>query len=401
MSKQTVAKPATPEELIAELGVLSDEIESAIPWNEEHGYVKPELVQLLRDRGFFDILVAKEFGGLDLGPGPALPIFEEMFAIDASAAWVTLIPNLHNRQLNLLPFDDAADLAADGVPTLAGQAAPTGTAERVEGGYRVSGHWEYGSGIHNADLVLGGAMVTENGVRALGPDGAPIAMLVLMPIADVKLAGNWDVLGLKASGSLDYEVTDLFVPEKMTAVMSAVPQFKWGGSNALLGMAGWLVYSHTVIELGLGRRLLDEMAAHAGIPNRRGRLADSEVFRMKFAEAESSFRAARAWVYEVWSGIQASMDAGEEVSTRQITDARAVLLFANRSNKANADWAFDEAGGKSLRAGAINRWFRDIRAAGQHNQVSRKFYGDIARDYLGEADGMVWSPQQLVKKEHA
>jgi len=398
VGNEVLTKPSTPQEFIAELGALSETIQASIPWNEENGRVSPEIVALLQERGFFNLLSAKEFGGSDLSPFESLAVFEEFFSIDAVTAWITMIPNVHNKQLQLLPFENAAAICADGVPVLAGQAAPTGTAERVEGGYIVTGHWEYGSGIQNADLVLGGAMITENGVRSLNADGAPQAIMVFMPAAEVQLAGNWDVLGLRASGSFDYEVKDLFVPDAMVVIGNTVPVMKWGGKSALLGMTGWLVHSHSVIDLGLGKRLIDEISVFASTPNRRGRLADSELFRRRYAEAVSAYRSARSWMYSIWEDIERTLDAGEEPTTQQHTDARAALLLLSRANKTNADWIFEEAGGKSLRAGVINRWFRDIKAAGQHNQVSRKFYNDVARDYLGEADGMVWSPNALVKK---
>jgi alkylation response protein AidB-like acyl-CoA dehydrogenase len=385
-------------DLIARARALAPLLEAEAPASEAAGQLTERVIEALRADGFLDLLGAAEFGGLDLGPFDSLRVVEELFAIDASVGWIVMVQNTQLKGLNLLPYDTVKAMYANGTPGLAGQGAPGGRAERVEGGYRVSGHWSYASNILHADFVSGTAMVTQNGQPVLGETGTPRMVRLTVERDKVELKGNWDVLGLKASGSLDFEVHDLFVPDEfVTTSAEAATAAKWSAKPQLISIVGWLPWSHTSPELGLGRRILDEIAAFARKPSSRGgRLADDEVFRANYAKAEAAFRSAHAWIYQIWAGIQETVDRGETPTRWQYTQARTALLHAHEVNADNAAFAFREGGGTALRSGVLQRVVRDEMAAGQHLMLSRKWWGEVARDLLGEAEGMEWSALQLV-----
>ncbi|MEU1165618.1 acyl-CoA dehydrogenase family protein, partial [Streptomyces sp. NPDC005921] len=305
MANSTPFVVRSADDLIAGLDEIASQLAADPGADEDARQISQNAFSLLRAGGYTDMLAASEFGGLDLGPLDAMRVIERLSEIDVAAGWTTMILNSHLKDLHLLDRAAAEKLYAAGPPRIAGQGAPTGRAERVEGGYRVTGHWSYGSAFPFADFVATVAVVVENGKPVTLPSGAPDVLFFVTPKDNVVDEGNWDVLGLRASASNDYVMTDVFVPEEMTRPNLFGSGFQWGGRSALLTWIGWLMWDHTAVELGLGRRLLDELAAYARQASaRRGRLADSPVFSSEFARAEAAFRSAHAWVYRVWEDVQ-------------------------------------------------------------------------------------------------
>jgi alkylation response protein AidB-like acyl-CoA dehydrogenase len=382
----------TVDDLLAGLDEIAPALVADPDADEDARQISRKAHDLLEAGGYTSMLAASEFGGRDLGPLDGLRVIERLSEIDVAAAWVTMILNSHLKDLHYLDRAAAEKLYTAGPPKIAGQGAPTGKAERVEGGYRVTGRWSYGSALPFADFVSTAAMVVENGKPVTLPSGAPDVILFVTPKENVSDDGNWDVLGLRASASNDYSMTDVFVPEEMARRNLFQSEYQWGGRSALVTMTGWLLWDHTSIELGLGRRLLDELAAYARQASaRRGRLADSPVFISDFARAEASFRSARAWVYRLWEDAQTTVDGDRPLSRAHLTNLRAALLHVHDVNERNASFVFRQAGGASLRSGPLQRLYRDVMAAGQHIMLTTSSYIDCGRDYLGEAEGQRWS----------
>lgn len=385
------------EDLLAGLDEIAPQLAANPVADEDAGQISQNAYDLLESGGYTTMLAAAEFGGLDLGPLDGMRVIERLSEIDVAAGWITMILNSHLKDLHILDQAVAEKLYAAGPPRIAGQGAPTGQAERVEGGYRVTGRWSYASALPFADFVIGLAVVVEDGAPVTLPSGGPDVIFFVTPKDNVSDDGNWDVIGLRASASNDYSMTDVFIPDEMTRANVFQAAFPWGGRSALLTWVGWLMWDHTSVELGLGRRLLDELAAYARQSStRRGRLVDSPVFSSEFARSEAAFRSAHAWVYRVWEDIQATVDADRPVSRAQLTDARAALLHIHDVNERNASFVFRQAGGASLRPGTLQRLCRDAMAAGQHLLLSTASYIDCGRDYLGEAEGQQWSFYNLV-----
>ncbi len=116
------------------------------------------------------------------------------------------------------------------IPTAAGSGGINGTAERIEGGYRVTGHYLFASGARHADWLLGGAPVVN------GEPGDVIMFVVPAEDATIHL-DTWDVAGLKGSGSCDFSVTDLFIPDELTWSRTALVQGTPNRGGPIFGSA--------------------------------------------------------------------------------------------------------------------------------------------------------------------
>ena len=96
---------------------------------------------------------------------------------------------------------------------IAGSGAPDGRAERVAGGYRVTGRWRYASGAHYASTFTANCIVTRSGAPQLDASGAPLIRAMAFPPGAVRILPSWQVSGMRGTGSHDFEVADVFVPE--------------------------------------------------------------------------------------------------------------------------------------------------------------------------------------------
>lgn len=385
------------DEMIARIERAAPDIQADAVENEHTGRLSDRTIELLDEIGALDALVPAEYGGVDLTIYDTLRVYEALSYVDSSTGWVAMIPGVQGKGLLLLDDVVRDELAVDGYPFVAGHGAPLGRAVATDGGYIISGHWSYGSGLLHADTVTGGVIMVDDNGPVLDDQGQPNVFLFFTPVSNVRLAGNWDVLGMRATGSVDYVLTDVFVASEHTTGNPFTKPLGGDGQAKLLGFTGWIMSVHCAVPLGTGRRLLDELAAFAGRPSSRGaRLAESPQFRHAYGRAEAAYRSARAFMYEAFSDVQARLDRGEVATRRDLTNMRAASVLIHDVNVDNATFALRESGGTGLRDGQLQRVYRDIMAMGQHLQASQPTWGEVARDYLGDAEDLNWVINQLV-----
>jgi indole-3-acetate monooxygenase len=284
-------------------------------------------------------------------------------------------------------------------PVIAGQGAPNGRAQRVPGGYRLTGRWSYGSGLRHADHIHTGAWVFEDGQQRLVPGTTnPERRIFIVPKEKATLGDNWDVIGLRATGSIDYALDDVFVPEEWTHDPAETVTTR-GGSFYRIGQLGMGTIGHTGFALGVTRRALDELRAIAVSKTLRPgvTMSDGESFREDYATAEAKLRAARAFVFEAWHDVESEIARGNPMGQRQITLIRLALMNVTDVGIEVCNFAFRAAGGNGLRAGDLQRCVRDMQAGGQHLLVSPMILRDCGTELLGRADGKVWATMGLIR----
>lgn len=174
----------------------------------------PEVAARLREAGMFRLMMPKAWGGPELSPAEQVEVIEQLAMANSSAAWCVMIGCDSGFFAGYL--DDAA--GREIYPRLdmatAGSILPNGRAERVDGGFRVTGQWPFGSGISHADVIALTCRLYEKGVPLMGPKATPVTCTMLTPAAGVEIVDNWHTTGMRGTGSSDYRVTDLFVLER-------------------------------------------------------------------------------------------------------------------------------------------------------------------------------------------
>jgi alkylation response protein AidB-like acyl-CoA dehydrogenase len=364
------------------VGVTADE-----RWREgdELRRLPSDLAAALIGTRLFQAWVPLVYGGDQRGVLEVLDAIEAASYRDGSFGWCAMIGVTTSLLAAHLPPDWATEIYGDPAACTGGFAMPQGQARPVAGGLRVTGRWPWGSGTDHCTWIGGGAMVVDaDGHRAPRPDGLA-APFVFFRRDEVELLDTWDVMGMRATGSTDYQVHDVLVPEGRWAQPQALapvvdaPLYRFPFLAALaLGVCS--------VSLGLARRAHDELVELARVkrPSQSHRtLAERSAVQADVAEAEAAFRSARAFVREQ---VGAAWETAEQgplgVDARR--DLRLAATNATRRATAAVDLMYDAAGGSAVhREAPFERIFRDAHVATQHAMVSSRTLEALGRVALG------------------
>jgi indole-3-acetate monooxygenase len=373
---------------------VSDEAERS----ESLGQLSEPTLAALHHSGMFHLLVPKCYGGLEAGIVESLEVIELLCEADGSTGWVMMACNVAmGTAATFLPKAGADAVFGTQIPLIAGQGAPRGRAIVDGNGYRVTGRWSYGSGVLHAEYLHTGAMVYENNV-------AREALTFIVPIEHVKILGNWNVIGLRATGSVDYSLNDVYVPKEFThSPNTFVPER--GSDMYRLGIVGLSPIAHGAFAIGVGRHVLKELAVFASSSDALpGPLKDSpsrESFQEKYGAAEGKLRAGRAFMYEIYHEAENTILRGNPISTRQLSLMRLSLNTVTVAAAEACTFAYHIVGGAGLRDSVIQRCVRDMMAASQHRIVSDFMLRECAREILGWAKGKMWTSYGLIDPPQA
>ncbi|GAB3690030.1 acyl-CoA dehydrogenase family protein [Nocardiopsis oceani] len=318
-------------------------------------------VRALRDSGAFLASLPHELGGYEFSPRQVIDTIARITYADASAGWAYMAVQMVTGTTAAYLGPEAArdlypDPAADAYALVAGQGTKLGKAVKVDGGYRISGHWHFASGITMASHVHTAAWCEETGQ----------ALVFTLPVEQAEPVDNWDVMGLCATASIDYLCDDVFVPDTHVYEASTM-DVRIGGAVYRMGLANMAGVCHTGWAFGVGRRMLDEMrllvAQKTGTP---GASVDTQQFHAEYAMAEAKLRAAQAFSDRVWAANEETLGRGEHLSTEQETHTRLMLNNATWSVHEVGETVYKWAGTAALRRGDLQRYFRDLHAGTQH-----------------------------------
>lgn len=394
MNVSVLPRPASEvpaSEFHARLDVLLPLIEARAEEAEGLGHLTDDVVAAFRDGGFYSILFPREVGGAELPLVDAMSIFERISHAHGSAGWCVCVNNMEGAVLAMHINDQGVERVFGKGPdiTVAGNGVPRGFARPVEGGYMIRGNWAYGSGIQHAEWIHSGCFVTDASGKEMItlPNGQPKIVITHHPRSTVKLRGNWDVLGLRATGSFDYTLADgmdeLFVPFDTTYDFDGAKLLR-GGPQGTLGLVGYSAWAHTSWAIGVGRRILDELVKV--IRQRKdafGAGVDSASFKFQFAQAEARYRAARALVYETWRAVSETCQRGENPSFEEVTMIKLSLRHIHDVISDVGTFCHRSARGAALHNTAMQRFYRDIHSGTQHILMADQIVEECGRALLG------------------
>ena len=213
-----------------------------------------EVVLALEEAGIFKAFVPRRFGGYEIDVATLLDITVTIAEGCMSTAWVSNFWMSHNYMLCHFPPETLQKIYAKQAFTKCPVTnSPTGKAHPVEGGYRVSGRWPWGTGITHADWVILHCVPQDD----TGP------MLVLIPAEQVVSANNWACVGMVGTGSHDIIVEDVFVPHEHCEPIAGIWVGRSRGANWLdsptyrLPMLPMLTLTAAMPALGGARRALE------------------------------------------------------------------------------------------------------------------------------------------------
>lgn len=276
----------------------------------EQRYVSADFVARLKELGIYRAATPVRFGGAPLPPATFLRLVERISTVDGSAGWVASF-GAQTVYLAPLPPDTQAQLYVDGPDLVfAGALFPVQPATPTANGFRVSGRWKFASGCMAADVICVG--IPGDDSTAGKPRGA------LLRPGQLEIVRDWDVVGMRGTGSFDLVVDDVEIGREWTFIRGGQPAideplFRYPAIS-------YAAQALSVVSAGVARAALDHAeevgggrASITGAP----KLADRAYYRHGIAEAEAELRAARAYFYEAAEEAWAAIEAGDPVSDRQ------------------------------------------------------------------------------------
>jgi len=335
----------------------------------------------LAEAGLFRLWLPEGLGGPELSPMEFMTVVEAVSALDGSVGWLVGNGGGMSRIGGYLPEPIAREWFADPRTfVVVGATGTLGAAQKVPGGYRVTGRWPFGSGAHHGTRFMGLASTKD----ADGRDEP--ALCCYFDRKDVLIHDTWRVSGLRGTGSCDFEVRDLFVPEEHAHLFIGHPATQPGAIYRLpaLSVFAWTV---SVVPLGIARGALDAFADLASRKTRQGTsalLRDRETVQSLVGRMEALHGAARAFLVQTMNELVA---ATEEESDR-LVQARAVFrgarAYAAESAISIVDTLAAETGAASIfETSPLERAVRDVHAAVKHIAMSPNNYIVPGRLALG------------------
>lgn len=363
--------------------ILSEDAEAG----ERARSVTPRVVRAMQDAGAFRMTMPIALGGLEADPVTQYEVIEALSIADGAAGWVAMIGSDAGYFAGRVPPDLARELFPDPDLLSCGVSAPSGRAERVDGGYRVSGRWAFASCCRHATWFKGAVVVTENGEPVMGGDGRPETRTAVLPIEEVEIVDNWDTTGLCGSSSNDIEVHDVFVPERRAVgnAMSGAEAVEPPGPLYVYWMM--LMCNVSGVPMGIARRAIDEVVEIANGKYAYGTkdlICDDPLLQMRIGRAETAWNAARAFLIETVDELWQTLLRGDELPLDLRSRFRQCNLHGFHVAQELTQAMYTLGGSTALyRPHPLERAFRDQTVAANHLLVREGGYAEVGRVSLG------------------
>lgn len=349
--------------LAPQIQAIRDELEST-------HRLPAALVQSMTQAGLFQMYLPQAMGGPELPPLTVFHAVEALSQIDGSVGWCSMIAVVESLFVGWLRPEVGRQLF--GQPPdlrMAGSLRPEGKAYAVEGGYRVRGRWDFASGINHANWLMCTCVVMDGDSPRQTPAGLPWTRILLVPHSAASIIDTWSVVGMCGTGSQDFVVEDIFVPEAHTFSLAQPPATAGPLYHPrLLFVVAW---TPTVANaLGMARGAIDTfiaLATQAHSTSSTTLLRDRPLVQTQVAEAEAIVNAARAYVLSAVGTAWEAVCAGAPDPGPAIAQARLAITHGMHEALRAVDLVFHAAGTNAVyRKHGLERYWRDVHTAVQH-----------------------------------
>lgn len=360
------------QELITRAQSLGPALRERTAKSEKLRRAPDETIADIVAAGFPRICQPARFGGMELGWDSVCAVSMELGKACASQAWVSNVYSEHNCILSL--FDDEAqhDVWDDNPEALISSSyAPTAKVETVDGGVRVNGRYHFSSGLHHAEWSIIGGMIPRD-------DAPPYPAFMLIPAKDRKTVDNWFTVGMAGTGSMDFDVDDIFIPDHRILDENLIFDGNPPGASLNKGpvyrmpQKGIAQLALASVPVGAAEGAVDDFAEMMRTKKVRGQaLADAQSLQLRLAESAAEVKAARRMVIGAAEDIMAKLADGGRADEDDIADATCDAAYGVKLAQHAITRLFEAAGGSGMYlTNNLQRVFRDVHAAGGHIALS-------------------------------
>ena len=350
-----------------------------------------KVVAALHETGLFRLFLPSWLDGYEAAPSTFVQVIETVAQADASTAWCLCQMDVCSIASVYLGRAGAEEIFARKGGALAWGSTSNARAVATEGGYRVSGDFEFGSGCHHATWLGGHCPVVDaDGAPCLDQNGKQLERTVLFPKSAASITEVWNVIGLRGTGSDMYTLDELFVPQEQTILAL----FQWPDAERIeLGgpyrFAANNIYAAGFAAVGLGnaRGALGDFLelAQRKMPRWGGRsLREDPLIQIAIAEADTKLASACCYLVTTLHDAEEMACGRGPLSLDQRMKIRAAGTFALRAATQVVDHLYELAGTTSIFTGnALERRFRDAHTVSQHLQGRISHFETVGKHMLG------------------
>jgi alkylation response protein AidB-like acyl-CoA dehydrogenase len=375
-----------------DIAATTDRFEAVIPALREEAAAGEAARQLtdgahaaLVSSGVFDLFRPRAMGGEEADLLSMIRAVRTLARGDGSAGWCAMLSGAYATFGGLLPRAGAEEVFDGPATILAGQLAPGGQAQRVDGGYRVSGRWPFGSNCHHAQWLVGGTIVVEDGVPVMTQGGGPLIKLAVFRKSEATVFDTWRATGLRATGSHDYGCEDVFVPEQRTFWFS--DEAHEPGPLYRLPTVAAFGTAIAAVNLGIADHALDLLAQIA--PSKKPVLSPWTLQQKpsvhdRVGVALATYEAGAAYLEQAAAEAWAIAEAGRRPTFAERGRLWLAATHASQCALQAVEAVYTLAGSTSVyEENGIDRCLRDARTAAQHVMTQVLNYEIAGKQRLG------------------
>lgn len=381
----TIDHTETRQRLLDTVAEISEELTARTQDDEGNGTLTAKSVEILETAGMFRLKLSRALGGVEADPTTQLVVIEALSYANPAAGWCAMVGSTSVAMPGAFLTDEAIEqMFPDGrIPRCAAVAMPIGKVEVVDGGYRLTGRWPFGSGVRHSEWIAAGATVMRG--------EAVEHRMMAFPTASAQIHDNWQVAGLKGTGSCDFSVDNLFIAEAFSWLRDDGEHMR-GGPLYTIGLPGFVANEHAGFAIGVGRRALDsfverEAAKARGYSSSKASLGARPAIQQMLGRGELRLRAARNLAIEINDAAYQAACATGNPSNRLHGEMRAVATHCTDVALDVVTEAFRYSGGGAIyQKNILQQCLRDMNVAAQHLMVSEMAYETLGQMILGVPD---------------
>ncbi len=362
-------------EVVRRVEELSDRLRKVAGETESLGRLSDESVRVVREAGVMRLLQPPEYGGYAAHPRDFAEAVMAVAKACGSTGWVCGVGGVHPWEMALMDRRLQEEVWGNDPDTwIASPYIPNGVANPVDGGYVLTGRWQFSSGTDHCDWIFLGALVGDGA----GGLAQPVTVLhVVLPRPDYTIVpDSWDVIGLCGTGSKDIVVDGAFIPTYRTinaedVSAGTLAAERAGRPEAVYKLPFWSIFPLGITSAVIG---ICEGALDAHLDYQRSRtsaagrkLKDDPYSMYAISDAAADIAAARVQLIDGISRMHDKLEAGQPVTFEERAIMRRNQVRCAWRAVAAADQIFQRSGGNAARReNVIQRFWRDAHVGLQH-----------------------------------
>ena len=343
--------------------------------------IPPRLASEMAEEGLFRLYIPKSVGGYEIDYLEFLELVAVIAESDGSVGWCFNQNNVLSTLSAFMPKELAQEIWSDPTVVLSNGPPVFPTAVSVEGGYRLSGRWNFSSGSRHAKWVV--ALTPIKG-RVLEDGESPEMRNMMIPKEEVEFIDTWEVNGLRGTGSFSFTAKDLFVPESHSFIEGGSPREE--GPIYLIPKSLLFCSGFATTALGVARGALNDVIqlSSAKTPQEQELLRQQPFVQREIGQAEAIWRSAKSYLRDSAEAVWESAVKERIIPLERRINLRLSSTHAIREAVKVADMAYSLSGATAIfETSPIQRRMQDVKVIAQQIQGRMSHYDTAGQFFLG------------------